>query len=58
MIIRGNIIERAYHLCKNANVCVCVYMCVQRGIVTGGADKMVKFWDFELIKDNESGANK
>ncbi|KAI5106988.1 WD repeat-containing protein 3 [Silurus meridionalis] len=26
----------------------------QRGIVTGGADKMVKFWDFELIKDNES----
>ncbi|TSV41637.1 WD repeat-containing protein 3 [Bagarius yarrelli] len=30
----------------------------QRGIVTGGADKMVKFWDFELIKDNQSGANK
>lgn len=23
----------------------------QRGIVTGGADKTVKFWDFELIKD-------
>ncbi|KAL7881715.1 hypothetical protein AOLI_G00085630 [Acnodon oligacanthus] len=30
----------------------------QRGIVTGGADKTVKFWDFELIKDNESGLNK
>ncbi|XP_076850458.1 WD repeat-containing protein 3 [Brachyhypopomus gauderio] len=30
----------------------------QRGIVTGGADKTVKFWDFELIKDNESGPNK
>ncbi|XP_053353298.1 WD repeat-containing protein 3 [Clarias gariepinus] len=30
----------------------------QRGIVTGGADKMVKFWDFELIKDKESGASK
>ncbi|XP_054642826.1 WD repeat-containing protein 3 isoform X2 [Dunckerocampus dactyliophorus] len=27
----------------------------QRGIVTGGADKTVKFWDFELIKDEESG---
>lgn len=23
----------------------------QRGIVTGGADKTVKFWEFELIKD-------
>ncbi|XP_072301134.1 WD repeat-containing protein 3 [Eucyclogobius newberryi] len=23
----------------------------QRGIVTGGADKTVKFWDFELVKD-------
>lgn len=23
----------------------------QRGIATGGADKTVKFWDFELIKD-------
>lgn len=33
-------------------------VCVQRGIVTGGADKMVKFWDFELIKDKESGASK
>ncbi|KAI4898120.1 hypothetical protein NFI96_015384 [Prochilodus magdalenae] len=30
----------------------------QRGIVTGGADKTVKFWDFELIKDNESGPKK
>ncbi|XP_066542654.1 WD repeat-containing protein 3 [Hoplias malabaricus] len=30
----------------------------QRGIVSGGADKTVKFWDFELIKDSESGANK
>uniref|UniRef100_A0A671RRG1 WD repeat-containing protein 3-like n=1 Tax=Sinocyclocheilus anshuiensis TaxID=1608454 RepID=A0A671RRG1_9TELE len=27
----------------------------QRGIVTGGADKTVKFWDFELIKDQDSG---
>ncbi|XP_053733114.1 WD repeat-containing protein 3 [Synchiropus splendidus] len=27
----------------------------QRGIVTGGADKTVKFWEFELIKDQESG---
>ncbi|KAF7649870.1 hypothetical protein LDENG_00134890, partial [Lucifuga dentata] len=27
----------------------------QRGIVTGGADKTVKFWDFELIKDEEAG---
>ncbi|KAJ8253427.1 hypothetical protein GJAV_G00212820 [Gymnothorax javanicus] len=30
----------------------------QRGIVSGGADKTVKFWDFELIKDQESGQNK
>ncbi|XP_051566681.1 WD repeat-containing protein 3-like [Myxocyprinus asiaticus] len=30
----------------------------QRGIVTGGADKTVKFWDFELIKDEDSGKNK
>ncbi|KAG9349697.1 hypothetical protein JZ751_028145, partial [Albula glossodonta] len=30
----------------------------QRGIVTGGADKTVKFWDFELVKDLESGQNK
>ncbi|KAM9804715.1 WD repeat-containing protein 3 [Neosynchiropus ocellatus] len=27
----------------------------QRGIMTGGADKTVKFWEFELIKDQESG---
>uniref|UniRef100_A0A3Q1EKS2 WD repeat-containing protein 3 n=1 Tax=Acanthochromis polyacanthus TaxID=80966 RepID=A0A3Q1EKS2_9TELE len=27
----------------------------QRGIVSGSADKTVKFWDFELIKDKESG---
>lgn len=26
----------------------------QRGIVSGSADKTVKFWDFELIKDKES----
>ncbi|XP_020487639.2 WD repeat-containing protein 3 [Labrus bergylta] len=26
----------------------------QRGIVTGSADKTVKFWDFELIKDQGS----
>lgn len=24
---------------------------LQRGLVTGGADKTVKFWDFELVKD-------
>ncbi|XDV30660.1 hypothetical protein PO909_033525 [Leuciscus waleckii] len=30
----------------------------QRGIVTGGADKTVKFWDFELIKDQDSGMSK
>uniref|UniRef100_A0A673KQQ7 WD repeat-containing protein 3-like n=1 Tax=Sinocyclocheilus rhinocerous TaxID=307959 RepID=A0A673KQQ7_9TELE len=30
----------------------------QRGIVTGGADKTVKFWDFELIKDRDSGKSK
>lgn len=30
----------------------------QRGIVTGGADKTVKFWDFELIKDEDSMINK
>ncbi|XP_061081662.1 WD repeat-containing protein 3 [Conger conger] len=30
----------------------------QRGIVTGGADKTVKFWEFELIKDQEAGQNK
>uniref|UniRef100_A0A671RRF1 WD repeat-containing protein 3-like n=1 Tax=Sinocyclocheilus anshuiensis TaxID=1608454 RepID=A0A671RRF1_9TELE len=30
----------------------------QRGIVTGGADKTVKFWDFELIKDQDSGKSK
>uniref|UniRef100_A0A1A8G6Z8 WD repeat-containing protein 3 n=2 Tax=Nothobranchius korthausae TaxID=1143690 RepID=A0A1A8G6Z8_9TELE len=27
----------------------------QRGIVTGSADKTVKFWEFELIKDQGSG---
>uniref|UniRef100_A0A667ZM00 WD repeat domain 3 n=1 Tax=Myripristis murdjan TaxID=586833 RepID=A0A667ZM00_9TELE len=27
----------------------------QRGIVTGGADKTVKFWEFELIKAEETG---
>lgn len=27
----------------------------QRGIVTGSADKTVKFWEFELIKDQETG---
>lgn len=26
----------------------------QRGFVTGGADKSVKFWDFELVKDGNS----
>ncbi|KAK6315165.1 hypothetical protein J4Q44_G00146940 [Coregonus suidteri] len=26
----------------------------QRGIVTGGADKTVKFWEFELIKDKDA----
>ncbi|XP_056435237.1 WD repeat-containing protein 3 [Gadus chalcogrammus] len=26
----------------------------QRGIVTGGADKTVRFWDFELVKGEES----
>ncbi|XP_046314136.1 WD repeat-containing protein 3 isoform X2 [Marmota monax] len=26
----------------------------QRGFVTGGADKSVKFWDFELVKDEKS----
>ncbi|XP_030642134.1 WD repeat-containing protein 3 [Chanos chanos] len=30
----------------------------QRGIVTGGADKTVKFWEFELVKDKEGGQNK
>ncbi|XP_057576683.1 WD repeat-containing protein 3 isoform X1 [Hippopotamus amphibius kiboko] len=29
----------------------------QRGFVTGGADKSVKFWDFELVKD-ENGTQK
>ncbi|XP_051937960.1 WD repeat-containing protein 3 [Hippocampus zosterae] len=27
----------------------------QRGIVSGGADKTVKLWDFELVKDEASG---
>ncbi|KAM3861701.1 WD repeat-containing protein 3 [Diretmus argenteus] len=27
----------------------------QRGIMTGGADKTVKFWEFELIKDQQTG---
>lgn len=27
---------------------------LQRGFVTGGADKCVKFWDFELVKDESS----
>ncbi|XP_077473964.1 WD repeat-containing protein 3 [Stigmatopora argus] len=27
----------------------------QRGIVTGGADKTVKLWDFELVKDEAGG---
>lgn len=26
----------------------------QRGVVTGGADKCVKFWEFELVKDESS----
>ncbi|XP_052492648.1 WD repeat-containing protein 3 isoform X2 [Budorcas taxicolor] len=26
----------------------------QRGFVTGGADKSVKFWDFDLVKDENS----
>ncbi|XP_075994682.1 WD repeat-containing protein 3 [Genypterus blacodes] len=26
----------------------------QRGIITGSADKTVKFWDFELIKDQQA----
>lgn len=26
----------------------------QRGFVTGGADKSVKFWDFELVKEENS----
>ena len=26
----------------------------QRGFVTGGADKAVKFWDFELVTDKNS----
>ncbi|XP_034996657.1 WD repeat-containing protein 3 isoform X1 [Zootoca vivipara] len=26
----------------------------QRGFVTGGADKCVKFWEFELVKDKDS----
>ncbi|XP_066562608.1 WD repeat-containing protein 3 [Amia ocellicauda] len=30
----------------------------QRGIMTGGADKTVKFWEFELVKDENSGSNK
>ena len=27
----------------------------KKGFVSGGADKTVKFWDFELLADNESG---
>ncbi|KAM9850764.1 WD repeat-containing protein 3 [Aulostomus maculatus] len=27
----------------------------QRGIMTGGADKTVKFWEFELVKDQRTG---
>ncbi|KAM4558542.1 WD repeat-containing protein 3 [Odontesthes bonariensis] len=27
----------------------------QRGIITGSADKTVKFWEFELIKDQSTG---
>lgn len=27
---------------------------LQRGFVTGGADKCVKFWEFELVKDESS----
>jgi len=38
------------------SVDLCVF--IQRGIVTGGADKTVKFWDFELIKDQDSGMSK
>ncbi|XP_056145530.1 WD repeat-containing protein 3 [Lampris incognitus] len=30
----------------------------QRSIVTGGADKTVKFWDFELVRDQEAGQKK
>lgn len=31
-----------------------VVLSLQRGIVTGSADKTVKFWDFELMKDQKS----
>ncbi|XP_069035330.1 WD repeat-containing protein 3 [Lepisosteus oculatus] len=37
------------------SICLCPD---QRGIVTGGADKTVKFWQFELVKDKESGQSK
>ncbi|XP_064413240.1 WD repeat-containing protein 3 [Latimeria chalumnae] len=29
----------------------------QRSFVTGGADKRVKFWDFDLVKDDKSNKN-
>ncbi|KAJ2884968.1 beta transducin [Coemansia asiatica] len=29
----------------------------KKGLVTGGADKCVKFWDFELVRDQQSDAS-
>lgn len=33
---------------------IAMSLAFQRGFVTGGADKSVKFWDFELVKDENS----
>lgn len=30
-------------------------MLFQRGVVSGGGDSVLQFWDFDLIEDKESG---
>ena len=31
-----------------------IFLCFQSGFVSGGADKTVRFWNFELIDDEEN----
>lgn len=43
----------AWIIAKSVSLQVYVFP-LQRGFVTGGADKCVKFWEFELVKDETS----
>uniref|UniRef100_A0A8C3KUZ2 WD repeat domain 3 n=1 Tax=Chrysolophus pictus TaxID=9089 RepID=A0A8C3KUZ2_CHRPC len=47
----GCVFQALNHPCGTF-LCYCSLFC--RGFVTGGADKCVKFWDFELVKDESS----